>query len=128
MALAVGLHNKGEQRVTRLPGLPKRMSKEEVLELELAREASTARLQRLIAQRDGSLVEDDDPPGGIDGSTTAVSDAPDEVIVLPPGEVADPEPQRDEHLNASAPAVGPGADAPRGVRAPLVPVMAPEGN
>jgi hypothetical protein len=62
--------------VARLQGLLKRPSKAEELELELARQGSVARLERLMAQRAGTFVEDDDEPDEESAETTTAAEEP----------------------------------------------------
>ena len=68
--------------MARLQGLLKRPSKAEELELELARQGSVARLERLMAQRAGTFVEDDEVPAEEDGSAAAAeAEDPDRAVV-----------------------------------------------
>ena len=60
----------------RLPGLHKRLSKAEELELELARQGSVARLERLLAQRAGIDVDDDEASAEDDEGSPEDTESP----------------------------------------------------
>jgi hypothetical protein len=130
--------------VARLQGLLKRPSKAEELELELARQGSVARLERLMAQRAGTFVEDDEMPAEGDGSaepieveestkTSAEMTDPSEAPAEATPASADPSEVPAEATAALAePAeAGVSAAAPQDTEVPTtttagVPVMAPD--
>ncbi|HSP20626.1 MAG TPA: hypothetical protein VLQ79_14020, partial [Myxococcaceae bacterium] len=72
--------------MARLPGLHKRMSKAEELELELARQGSVARLERLLAQRAGIVLDDGAPvdPDAVPADGVEATDEISRVAAMPP--------------------------------------------